>query len=127
MTRKRLSTRDRLRCFEDGEGKCHICGLPIQTGEPWEVSHPRPLALGGEDTRANRRPAHKTCHAKLTAGEDIPRIAKAKRQRANHIGAKAPSPRPIQGRGFQKRQKGKRMELPPLPRKPLYEPKEATE
>lgn len=120
MTRRRLSTRDRVQCFDDGEGNCHICGQPIQVGEAWEVSHPTPLALGGEDTRDNRRPAHKSCHAAVTAGEDIPRIAKAKRERARHIGAKAPPVRPVQSRGFVKREKPKRIELPPLPRHRLY-------
>lgn len=86
--RKRLSTRDRARIFAAAGGVCHICGGIIQAGEAWEVSHPIPIALGGEDTDENRRPAHKKCHRALTAQEDIPRIAKAKRVEARHIGTR---------------------------------------
>lgn len=121
MTRKRLSTRDRVQCFEDGNGSCHICGLPIQAGEKWEVSHPQPLALGGEDVRANRRPAHFRCHRAWTAAEDQPRIAKAKRQHAKHIGAKAPAPRPLRSRNDFPARKAPRIPKRPLPMKPLYQ------
>jgi 5-methylcytosine-specific restriction enzyme A len=88
MGRKRLSTRDRARIFAAAGGVCHICGGLIQAGEAWEVSHPIPIALGGDDDDTNRRPAHKKCHRALTAQEDIPRIAKAKRVEARHLGAR---------------------------------------
>jgi 5-methylcytosine-specific restriction enzyme A len=95
--RKRLSTRERVQCFEDGHGECHLCFRKIFPGEVWEVSHPIPLAAGGTDTRENRRPAHKKCHARQTAELDIPLIAKTKRIRARHIGARAPSAHPMPG------------------------------
>lgn len=123
--RKRRSTRERANLFESHKGICHICGLPIQAGEKWEWSHPRPLALGGEDTVENAAPAHFKCHRALTAKEDIPRIAKAKRQHARHIGAKAPTARPLKGRGFAKSGRKPRGPLANvLPVKNLYEPKE---
>lgn len=94
--RSRLSTRDRVNCFSDADGKCHICGEKIAAGERWEVSHPIPLAMGGEDVASNRRPAHYRCHRTITAQEDMPRIAKTKRQHAKHIGAYRAS-RPMPG------------------------------
>jgi len=112
VSRKRRSTRDRVRLFEAHKGRCHICHGIIQVGEKWEWSHPRPLALGGEDTLENSAPAHFACHRALTANEDIPRIARAKRQHARHIGAKAPPARKIKGPGFPKREKRGRIELP---------------
>ena len=88
--RRRLTTRERLAVFFDAHGICHICGCHIDAGQKWEVSHPTPLELGGVDDMTNRRPAHLKCHRRLTAVEDIPRIAKAHRQEAAHIGARAP-------------------------------------
>lgn len=90
MTRARLSTRERQRCFDDANGICHLCEMPIAPGEGFEVSHPIPLAAGGDDTPDNRRPAHVKCHARQTATIDAPRIAKTKRQRAKHTGAYRP-------------------------------------
>lgn len=91
--RKRLSTRERLRCFDDAGGICHICGTKIQPGQRWEVSHPIPLAAGGDDVPENRRPAHYACHRTVTAEQDAPTIAKVKRIRAKHIGASRPKGR----------------------------------
>lgn len=88
MSRKRLSTRERAQCFSDAGGFCHICGGKIQPGERWEISHPTPLAAGGDDVPENRRPAHFKCHAVQTATIDAPLIAKTRRQHQKHIGAK---------------------------------------
>lgn len=90
VSRKRLSARERERCFDDAGGICHICERPIVPGQRWEVSHPIPLAAGGDDTPENRRPAHARCHKHLTATVDAPRIAKTRRQRQKHIGATRP-------------------------------------
>lgn len=97
MTRRRISTRDRLACFQENNGICHICGGKIHAGEGFDISHPIPLELGGADDKSNWRPAHKRCHARLTADVDLPNIARAKRREARHVGAKAPSARPVPG------------------------------
>jgi 5-methylcytosine-specific restriction protein A len=88
MTRKRLSTRDRLRIFELAKGTCHLCNGRIVAGEAWEVSHAVPLEMGGHDEDTNRFPAHKKCHRQQTSEIDIPMIAKAKRREARHLGAR---------------------------------------
>jgi 5-methylcytosine-specific restriction endonuclease McrA len=73
-----------------------------------EFEHRIPVALGGENTEANIWWACKSCHRDKTSGEDIPRIAKAKRQ-ARETGRqredkkrRAWPSRPIQSRGFTK-------------------------
>jgi 5-methylcytosine-specific restriction protein A len=85
--RQRLSTKARAQLFERHEGRCHLCLGKIMAGEAWEVSHPIPLAAGGEDEDGNRAPAHKKCHARQTAETDAPLIAKTRRMHQKHIGA----------------------------------------
>jgi 5-methylcytosine-specific restriction protein A len=88
MRRIRLSTRQRVALFVRHRGICHICNLPILPGQRWQVSHPIPLGLGGEDIESNRAPAHKRpCHEWQTRITDLPAIAKSRRIYAKHIGA----------------------------------------
>lgn len=84
--------------FELADGLCHICGMRIRAAEKWDIEHVIPLALGGADNPPNMRPAHKACHAPKTAA-DVASIAKAKRQKARHIGIKRPPtfPKPPPG------------------------------
>lgn len=129
MTKRRqISTRDRVAIFSRHDGRCHMCGLPIQPGEAWEVSHEIPLELGGADDDTNRKPAHKKCHREHTAKVDQPMIAKAKRQEARHIGAKVSSSPPLKSAGFRKFEKPPRAgnaridkgALAPLPRRDIF-------
>lgn len=96
MTRKRLTSKARAGLFEAHGGRCHMCLGKIQAGEAWEVSHPIPLAAGGDDVESNRAPAHKKCHGHHTATVDAPLIAKTRRQHQKHIGA-FKSSRPMPG------------------------------
>lgn len=97
MKRRRLSTRDRT-ALEQREGRiCHLCNGQIGATEAWDVSHEIPLAQGGDDAESNWRMAHRKCHRDHTAAVDLPAIAKTKRIRARHFGAKAPSRRPLPG------------------------------
>lgn len=107
--RKRWSTTARVRIFQAAEGRCHVCGGKILAGDRWELSHLIPLELGGEDAESNLQPAHYQCHRTITAKEDVPAIARAKRREAAHIGAKAPSRTPLPGSrasGIRKRMDG---------------------
>ena len=91
MTRKSISTRERLRLFNLHGGICHLCGGKIDGArEAWDINHEIPLELGGADDDENRKPAHRKCHQDHTAKTDIPNIARAKRREAKHFGAKAP-------------------------------------
>lgn len=86
MSRKNFTRKDRARIFTLGRGCCHICGGRIAAGEAWEIEHVIAYALTRDDGDDNLRPAHVKCHAKKTHGEDRPRIAKAERVRAKHLG-----------------------------------------
>ena len=93
--RRNWSTTARVRIFQAAEGRCHVCGGKILAGDRWELSHLVPLELGGEDAESNLRPAHYACHRTITARDDVPAIARAKRREAAHIGARAPSRTPL--------------------------------
>ena len=93
--RKPLTPLQRVKLFDAHDGICAICGYKIQVGERWRDEHMRALGLLGTNALDNRAPVHVRC-AKAKDADDIPRIAKAKRQRASHIGAKT-SPRPMAG------------------------------
>ena len=93
--RRRIPTKERVAIFEASMGRCHMCNLAIHAGEAWDVSHKIPLELGGEDRGDNLKPAHRKCHRDHTAKVDQPNIARAKRKRAAHIGAKAAPERKI--------------------------------
>jgi 5-methylcytosine-specific restriction enzyme A len=111
--RKGHSQSDRRAILKSGDGKCHICSGPI-TGD-WEVEHVIPLAMGGSDELANKRPAHAKCHRSKT-NADLGNLAKAKRREAIQLNVKADKPK------IPQRQKPERiMTKAALPRRPLYE------
>jgi hypothetical protein len=103
MKRKRLSPKAREALWDanqrpDGSGgQCCYCDLPIVPGQAWEVAHdPVPHAFGGTTLAiAHKRP----CHAEVTASQTVPTVAKAARQRRQHIGAQRPGmgSRPLPG------------------------------
>lgn len=88
--RRSMSWARRLRIFESTGGRCIICGDRIDgVREPWTVEHVRPLGLGGADNDANCGPAHERCRREKDK-DDVAAIARAKRRKAKHIGAKKP-------------------------------------
>lgn len=95
--RKSLSPMQRLKLFEDHGGICVVCERKIDAGEPWIDEHLRALGLGGSNDLDNRGPAHAHCADTKTRTEDIPRIAKAKRQKAKHLGIPTRKGRPLPG------------------------------
>lgn len=102
VVRKAMPTMRRLRIWEAHGGFCVLCKIKIDgVREKWIVEHVIALGLGGPDTDENCGPAHETCRrAKDKA--DIPAIAKVKRIRAAHIGARKPRgfPKPPEGYNY---------------------------
>ncbi len=89
--RKKLSPRERLAAWERHNGVCVLCCVKIDgSRERWICEHIRALCLGGSDTPDNIGPAHRRCADAKTYGAvgDLAIIAKAKRQKIAHIGAK---------------------------------------
>jgi 5-methylcytosine-specific restriction protein A len=88
MKRVRITAKMRVDIFLRHDGVCHLCKLKVIPGEEWDVSHEIPLEAGGRDDDSNWLVAHRRCHRTHTATVDAPLIAKVKRIRARHLGAK---------------------------------------
>lgn len=93
--RKPLTPTQRLRLFEEYKGICVLCTNKIHAGEPWRDEHLRALGLAGTNAWDNRAPVHIKC-AKIKDKDDLPRIAKAKRQKMSAFGMKR-STNPLPG------------------------------
>jgi len=90
MTRKRRTPLQRAAIFDAHNGVCHICGDKIDgTREAWELEHVIPYEMTRDDSDANLRPAHVSCHKGKTA-QDKKNLAKSKRVAAKHKGAWRP-------------------------------------
>lgn len=77
------------------------CGLPITASDPAEYHHDQEAESGDSPERiaflrslANCRCVRRSCHARITATETAPKIAKSRSVRAGHANAKP------KGRGF---------------------------
>jgi len=93
---------------------CEGCELPCRK---WQIDHQRPDGLLGEPILENAKLLCLPCHQEKTK-LDVARIAKAKRQQYKHLGAVQPKQK-IQSRGFLKKEKKQKIELPP--RRPMFE------
>lgn len=116
--RKPLSPRERLKLFEDHKGMCGLCGLPIMPGEKWRDEHMRALGLGGTNAIENRAPVHIKC-AEVKDGDDLPRIAKAKRSKMAALGIKKDGPK-IASPGFAPSKKEPRITKQALPPRRMF-------
>jgi 5-methylcytosine-specific restriction protein A len=97
VRRPTFSTSFRLNLFLKRKGMCTACRRKIEAGKAWDIDHILPLALGGTNEPNNLQILCRPCHRAKTIQSDVPRIAKTKRLKARHLGARAPSIRPIPG------------------------------
>lgn len=68
--RKALTPKQRAELFATHKGVCHLCGEKIKAGEPWDDEHVIQRWVSGDDSLANRRPAHRLkCHPAKTAND----------------------------------------------------------
>ncbi len=97
LRRQTFSTSFRLNLFLKRKGTCAACTQKIDAGKAWDIDHILPLALGGTNEPHNLQVLCRPCHRSKTFHSDFPRIAKTKRLKARHLGARAPSTRLIPG------------------------------
>lgn len=89
------------RCCRDGIPHCESCELLIRGTPIFE--HDQADGLGGEPTLENCKVHCRICADIKTVTEDNPRMAKADRVMKKHHGLRS-SRKPIQARGFEKRE-----------------------
>ncbi len=118
----KIPPRVRQRIFDRDKGICHICKLPIKTGETWHADHILALIEGGENRETNIAPAHAHCNLSKANGEKA-RKAKVARTRKKHTGAVRTQGK-IQSRSFGWKRKAQKPKLT-LPPRPLFEPASA--
>ncbi len=107
MSRREFSAKVKVAAFQRANGHCEKCTAHLMPGR-FAYDHVLPDALGGEPVLENCAVLCSACHGSKTASGDVPRIAKMKRQRAGHIGARTTS-RPMPGSrasGLRKRMNG---------------------
>ena len=97
--RQEFPSKVKLAAWERCGGKCEQCLTRIIGRADYD--HIIPDALGGEPVIDNCQVLCPKCHRLKSATEDVPRIAKAKRQQRKAIGAWPKPKRKIQSRGFQ--------------------------
>lgn len=88
----------KAKAFARAGGQCEGCTARLVPGK-FAYDHDLPDGLGGGPTLANCKVLCDACHDAKTAGRDVPTIAKMKRQRDSHIGARTAT-RKLQSRGF---------------------------
>ena len=102
--RPSMSKARRVRIFVKEDGRCYLCGDKVKIGQLFEVEHVIPWALSFDDSDDNLKIAHTVCHKTLKTGDDVKRIAKAKRQSGIEGGQAARRAKRgfglIQSRGF---------------------------
>ena len=95
------SVLDRL--FLRHNGRCALTGRKIRAGDITHADHIKPLKDGGANAESNLQLVLADAHREKTGAENAER-AKEKRLRLKHAGLWPKSQRPLQGRGFQKRE-----------------------
>jgi len=112
--RRAMTPARKARIHAMRDGKCWMCGKPVEVSGPGVVyDHKMPLELGGTDDNSNVWPLHRLPCDKLKTAADRKRIDKAKRLDRKF---RAPLPegsiqsrpfpkstRPLESRGFDKR------------------------
>ena len=106
--------------------QCALCGLIVTKGDADHIIAQALYVEKRKLTAADGQFACRDCHKAKTALEDVPRIAKAKRQEAAELGICSRPAQPIKSRGFEKRERPSKIgqakiEKQPVARREIYE------
>lgn len=89
MKRREFADKVKLAAFHRAAGRCEKCSARLFIGK-FHYDHVLPDAMGGEPTIDNCAVLCIACHAGKSA-TDANKLAKVRRVRAKHIGARKPS------------------------------------
>jgi 5-methylcytosine-specific restriction enzyme A len=88
MSRQEFSAKVKAAAFLRANGRCESCTARLYPGK-FAFDHVLPDGLGGAPVIENCAVLCSACHGAKTASRDVPQIAKMKRQRIKHLGAKS--------------------------------------
>lgn len=118
--------RDRIM---DRHPNCYLCTRPFNDGKKVALDHVVALINGGENRESNLRPVHVACHAKKTAADVAEKAAIARKRQKHRRIVDAPkmqsAPMTTTTRA-ERRRKTASTKMQPPARRPLFQPKEAT-
>lgn len=87
--RQEFSAKTKVEAFNRAGGNCESCGAKLFVGNT-EYDHQIPCGLGGGNDLGNCIVLCRSCHRNKTSRDDVPRIAKAKRNHQHNAGVKRP-------------------------------------
>lgn len=90
MSRQEFKPKIMAQAALRANGRCEGCTRRLMPGD-FHYDHVIPDALGGLPTLENCQVLCRSCHSVKTAKEDVPRIAKAKRNYRKSNGIRKPS------------------------------------
>jgi 5-methylcytosine-specific restriction protein A len=99
----------RLRIFRTHDGICHVSGVKIRSGDPWECDHIVALCNGGQNRESNMAPVRVGPHREKT-GADVALRVINDRVMKKSLGIKTTKGRPMPGSkasGIRKRMNGR--------------------
>ena len=104
------------RATRDGVVYCEKCGA---LAKRWQIDHVIPDSHGGEPVESNAELICEACYS-VKNPQDTTVAAKLKRVEAKHLGVATPPAKPLQSKGFIKRDKQPRIEKRHLPPKEMF-------
>lgn len=90
MSRREFSGKTMAQAALRADGRCEGCTRRLMAGD-YHYDHIIPDALGGDPTLDNCQVLCRSCHGVKTTTQDVPRIAKSKRNYRKARGIKKPS------------------------------------
>lgn len=90
MRRQEFSARTKVEAFAAAMGRCQSCGVKLTPATGTEYDHSTACALGGDNSITNIVVLCRNCHGTKTSRDDMPRIAKAKRNERSRAGIRKP-------------------------------------
>ena len=88
--RNEFSAKTKDLAAERAAGNCEDCGRELRHSGDFHYDHIIPCALGGTSDLGNCQVLCVACHGLKTGGGDVPRIAKARRNRRTNQGIRKP-------------------------------------
>jgi len=86
-----VPARVKERAFTRAGGVCHVSGIKIRPGDPWDVDHVLAICNGGQNRERNLAPILRGKPHKEKTRSDLALKKKNARLRRKHLGIEPPS------------------------------------